>query len=202
MPCGHYYDIGCLRELIQASTRDESLFPPRCCRQDIPRELFEPHLNPSLSALFSEKSIEFGTLKRVYCSKPTCSRFLGPRTTDGSPYVFVCPVRSCSAQTCSRCRQEIRGTAKHACTQIGGVETEIVKLSRKTGWAPCPGCERLIELRAGCFHMTCICKTQVGSGSVVSPLTCCDLPSSYQSFATGAARFGKHVVVHNGMSSI
>lgn len=161
VPCGHHYDIDCLRDLIQASTRDESLFPPQCCQQSIPRGLFEPHLDFSLSALFSEKSIEFGTLKRVYCARPTCSRFLGPRTISGAPYIFICAIKTCCTQTCSRCRQEVKGSAKHTCPSFEKVEKEIVKLSRKTGWAPCPGCERVIELRAGCFHMTCICKTQV-----------------------------------------
>ncbi|CAL1709005.1 unnamed protein product [Somion occarium] len=163
VPCGHSYDLGCLRELVQASTRDESLYPPRCCQQTIPRRLFESHLDPNLSALFSEKSIEFGTLKRVYCAKLACSRFLGPRSTSSTttPYIFVCPVKSCCTRTCSWCRQEVKGHGKHSCAQDQDQDgKQLAKLSQKAGWVSCPGCERVIELHTGCFHMTCICKTQ------------------------------------------
>lgn len=32
-PCRDAYDVGCLVELFRATTVDESLFPPACCRQ-------------------------------------------------------------------------------------------------------------------------------------------------------------------------
>ncbi|KAI6606176.1 hypothetical protein MCOR12_001285 [Pyricularia oryzae] len=34
-PCSHEYCRGCLNSLFQASTLDESLYPPRCCQQRI-----------------------------------------------------------------------------------------------------------------------------------------------------------------------
>ncbi|CAE6381795.1 unnamed protein product [Rhizoctonia solani] len=34
-PCGCFYDRQCLRELFDKATIDESLFPPRCCSQQI-----------------------------------------------------------------------------------------------------------------------------------------------------------------------
>ena len=35
-PCGDEYCRDCLRELFETSYIDETLFPPRCCRQNIP----------------------------------------------------------------------------------------------------------------------------------------------------------------------
>ena len=39
VPCGHEYCHECLQEFFIQSYRDESLFPPRCCRQTIPIDL-------------------------------------------------------------------------------------------------------------------------------------------------------------------
>lgn len=35
-PCDHFYCRFCFHSLVDASTRDESLFPPRCCLEVIP----------------------------------------------------------------------------------------------------------------------------------------------------------------------
>ncbi|KAI0070132.1 hypothetical protein K474DRAFT_1680382 [Panus rudis PR-1116 ss-1] len=163
VPCGHYYDPECLIDLVQASTRDESLYPPRCCQQQIPKAVFAPYMSQSLAVLFSDKSIEFDTLKRVYCAKPTCSRFLGPKSAKA--YVYMCPVVSCSTRTCGHCRAEVTHRGKHTC--IGDTSnsrdketTQLFELGARAGWGNCPGCERMIELQTGCFHMTCLCKTQ------------------------------------------
>ena len=37
--CGHAYCVGCLKELFLSSMQDETLMPPRCCRQEIPIHL-------------------------------------------------------------------------------------------------------------------------------------------------------------------
>ncbi|OSX63329.1 hypothetical protein POSPLADRAFT_1080865, partial [Postia placenta MAD-698-R-SB12] len=36
----------------------------------------------------------------------------------------------------------------------------VLALGETQGWARCPGCETMIELNHGCFHMTCRCKTE------------------------------------------
>ncbi|KAG1739764.1 hypothetical protein EDD22DRAFT_921980 [Suillus occidentalis] len=143
-PCGHFYDIGCITDLFQSATRDESLYPPRCCRQNIPLPQVRPHLTQTVLAEFTLKAQEFGTMKRVYCVAPTCSRFLGPLYEGFLSKVFTCPSPTCNTTTCGKCR-----------------ETEqVLTLSRASGWARCPGCAQMIELNMGCFHMTCRCKTE------------------------------------------
>ena len=146
-------------DLVEASTKEESLYPPRCCRQPIPRSTFQQYMSASLANLFSEKSIEFSTLKRVYCAKPTCSRFLGPRTKGTLPHNYPCSSSDCSTRTCSRCRSEVKPHVLHTC-RPDGPSKQLASLSRKTGWVQCPGCDQMVELLTGCYHMTCICKTQ------------------------------------------
>ncbi|KAJ4266129.1 hypothetical protein NW762_004109 [Fusarium torreyae] len=62
--CSHQYCLQCLNNLAQASLRDESLFPLRCCGQTIPidHRFFSPLLQRQLRA----KKVEFETSDRTY----------------------------------------------------------------------------------------------------------------------------------------
>lgn len=47
---------------------DEILFPPRCCKQKLNLSLVKSHMDDDLPSLLESKSVEFNTLKRVYCA--------------------------------------------------------------------------------------------------------------------------------------
>jgi hypothetical protein len=120
--------------------------------------------------LFAEKQIEFGTLKRVYCAAPRCSRFLGPQQErSGLSWLmptqrYTCePPKGCGMRTCARCKAEVRGIASlHMCSAEDDGSADVLTLARGQGWARCPGCAQMIELNMGCYHMTCRCRTEVG----------------------------------------
>ncbi|CCM00448.1 uncharacterized protein FIBRA_02480 [Fibroporia radiculosa] len=160
LSCGHYYDALCLLALVEASTRDESLFPPSCCGQHIPETSFRQHMPPSLAAIYDEKHAELSTICRVYCASPACSRFLGARADESAPTapVLRCPSASCGAHTCSRCRAAVRSgeTHRHRCG-YDRAQRQLFALASAQGWARCPACEHMIERRSGCFQMTCVC---------------------------------------------
>jgi hypothetical protein len=161
VPCGHHYDIECIASLFLATTRDESLFPPRCCRQLIPLSIVRTYFPPLLLKEFAEKSREFSTIRRVYCANHRCSQFLGPQT-DGTrwlmrgPKVYPC---KCGTATCSKCKTVYYNAVKHSCSyKIDGETEYVLSLGKTEGWARCPGCRAMIELNMGCNHMTCLCK--------------------------------------------
>lgn len=158
LPCGHYYDKTCLLSLVKASTADESLFPPRCCQKPIPKTTFEPFMDGTLATLFSEKTVEFATPKRVYCANSRCSRFLGPKGK-GPHHIYTCPVPGCATRTCSRCRVEVKKHVLHSC-RPDIPSKQLSQLRGKAGWRQCPGCDRLVELESGCYHVVCVCKTE------------------------------------------
>lgn len=162
-PCGHHYDASCALELFAAATRDESLFPPCCCRQEIPLTMIQPSMSASALKTYREKAAEFGTPKRVYCARPACSRFLGAQfeatTASRAAPVLKCPAVGCSTTTCSGCKNEVKSPSSHSCAASDG-DAAVLKLAATSGWARCPGCRTLIELNQGCYHMTCRCKTQ------------------------------------------
>jgi len=156
-PCGHFYDINCITNLFQAATRQESLYPPRCCCQIIPLPHVQKHLTQPLLAEFKLKAREFGTMKRVYCAAPACSRFLGP-LSEVSFKTYACPSPICTTVTCGRCRTKYEKSG-HKCTSDAETES-VLTLSRASGWSRCPGCTQMIELEAGCNHIICPCKTE------------------------------------------
>ncbi|TBU61117.1 hypothetical protein BD310DRAFT_957207 [Dichomitus squalens] len=160
-PCGHYYDTGCMALLLDAAIRDESLFPPKCCQRLIPLASVLGHLSAEQRLTFEAKREEFSVQNRVYCAKPTCSRFLGAQQDRGrrSHASRRCPVPGCGTATCLRCRNEIKAGSKHYCSE-NDLDQSAIALAKDRGWARCPGCSNMVELSLGCYHMTCRCKTE------------------------------------------
>lgn len=149
VPCAHrhHYDPGCLRDLFLLATRDESLMPPRCDGVVISLALARPHLSATEVATFERKAIEFGTANRVYCSKATCSEFLGAVGT--AKVAMAC--RKCASSTCRACKAAWHGTFGLCGTAKD--EEAVAVLVRHFNFQRCPGCQRLVELQHGCFHM-------------------------------------------------
>lgn len=155
-PCGHHYCRACLVDLVDTSTRDESLFPLRCCKnQYFSLDGIAPFLTPRLLALVREKAIEFGTPSghRVYCTNSACSTFLGP--TGDTPTNLVCP--QCATRVCSSCKNPAHGY--EACTENAAV-IELRALALAERWQTCPSCHSIVELSSGCFHITCRCRAE------------------------------------------
>lgn len=155
--CDHHYCRDCIISLVEAFTRDESLFPLRCCQQPIPPEQASTFLNARLRSLFDVKLREFGTpaQTRVYCVLPTCSAFLGSSEAVAAFTAIRCP--QCQSLTCSSCKQA--GHDAGDCSENATVK-ELKALALAEHWQTCPGCHAIVELQHGCYHMTCRCHTQ------------------------------------------
>ena len=141
------------------------MFPPRCCGRPIPLQSVRSHLTRELIQLFEAKTIEFGTPNRVYCSNPRCSRFLaaqqGKAMDHFSSRIRTCLAPGCKAETCISCKAGVdRGTSSFHVCQKDADNQDVLALAKQAEWARCPGCEALVELNLGCFHMTCRCKTE------------------------------------------
>ena len=155
-PCDHYYCRNCLVALVEAFTRDESLFPLRCCQDPIPIAEVLPTLSLALRSLFQRKNAEFSVLTRdrLYCSNHNCSTFLGSSEGRLSLSAIECP--QCRVNTCPRCKESAH--PGDGC----GVSTSneaLQALAKSEGWQTCPGCSAVVELNLGCYHMTCRCRT-------------------------------------------
>ncbi|KEQ81875.1 hypothetical protein M438DRAFT_301409 [Aureobasidium pullulans EXF-150] len=148
-PCNHQYCRDCVTELFQASMIDESLYPPRCCRQVIPLEDAKLVLHPKLVRDFEHKSIELDTKDRTYCFDPRCSTFIPiDHITDN-----IASCADCGRRTCAICK-----VAAHLgdCPRDEALQ-EFLQTADDQGWQRCYSCRRVVDLRTGCNHITCPC---------------------------------------------
>ncbi|KAH6679923.1 hypothetical protein F5X68DRAFT_193001 [Plectosphaerella plurivora] len=151
-PCNHDYCGDCIRTLFRNSLVDESMFPPRCCTLPFSPEESIIILGKELYDAFKAKEIEFGTTDRIYCHDTSCATFIPPSAIEGN----AAKCTQCNAKTCTDCK------AKHhteECKVDPGTQ-QVLDLAAQNGWQRCSECGRIIELKAGCYHMTCPCKAQ------------------------------------------
>ncbi|KAI9722734.1 MAG: hypothetical protein M1812_001665 [Candelaria pacifica] len=99
-PCEHTYCRECIIELFKTSIDDETLFPPRCCRQIITLSSVRDFFDTAFIKIFEMKAIEFGTADRTYCAQRSCATFIPPRQIHGD--LAVCS--SCQQSTCTMCK--------------------------------------------------------------------------------------------------
>ncbi|KPM42271.1 hypothetical protein AK830_g4263 [Neonectria ditissima] len=145
-PCKHEYCRECIIELFSASTRDESLFPPRCCKQPIPLPSVQELLYPKLVEEFQAKELEYGTPNRMYCHRSICSAFVPPQSIEGDTATCV----QCQSRTCVKCKDE---SHDEDCSE-NLITKEFLATAAENGWQQCISCHRMVELITGCNHIS------------------------------------------------
>ncbi|KAI0513282.1 hypothetical protein F5B22DRAFT_247586 [Xylaria bambusicola] len=149
-PCQHEYCRQCLTRLFRDAMVDESLFPPRCCKQPIPLDKSQLFLDANVVLQFRQKALELATPNRTYCHNTSCGAFI-PRVNDPGT-IATCP--DCHRETCTMCKG-----AWHSgdCPNDEHLQ-QVLQLAREQGWQRCRNCWGIVELNQGCYHMTCRCK--------------------------------------------
>lgn len=144
--CRHDYCRNCLDQLFRLSLEDETLFPPRCCRQPIPFRDVRVFLTADTAREFERKRPELETPNRTYCRLPTCSTWIPPRNILND--IGTCP--SCGTATCTICKD-----ATHPGDCPNDETTQmLLQTADASGWQRCFQCRRVVELNYGCNHMT------------------------------------------------
>jgi hypothetical protein len=88
--CSHRYCADCAKKLFMRSTKDEELYPPRCCKQPIPLALVAKNLDAEEVAAFELASVEFTTQNRTYCSNVACGMFIAPDNVEPGSQRATC----------------------------------------------------------------------------------------------------------------
>ena len=145
-PCGDHYCEVCINQLFTMSMKDESLFPPRCCRQPIPLELASRTLGTELEAMFITKSIELTSTNRTYCCQSACGIFIPPSAINNEK----ARCSECDSVTCTICK----GLEHDGDCPANPEHEALMKLAAKEGYQKCYQCKRLVEINTGCNHMT------------------------------------------------
>ncbi|KAL2871417.1 E3 ubiquitin-protein ligase [Aspergillus lucknowensis] len=150
--CSHIYCADCLKTLFLRATKDQSLFPPRCCREEIPLLLVEADMSEHELGEFESAAIEYTTKDRTYCSNIRCGKFIPPSriTADQAE----CDV--CNSSTCTMCKEPYH---QDDCASDPALQATLSLASRE-GWQRCFSCRALVQLGTGCYHMTCKCRAE------------------------------------------
>ena len=164
--CEHKYCRECLQDLFTGSFKDESLFAPRCCGQIIPPDSVQIFLTRAIIDEYAEKNVEFNTKDRTYCAESTCLKFIHPDHINDD--VGTCP--RCNNQTCSLCKSQAHDGTE---CQVDLDKQAVLDLAENNGWRRCNECSNMIELRSGCYHMTCTCGNEFCYRCGVGPWKTC-----------------------------
>lgn len=129
--------------------REESLFPPRCCKRLISLAAADVFFSSNFIKHFEEKSVEFSTVNRVYCAWPICSAFVPPSHIKGD--TGVCP--TCGFWVCTICN----GPPHHGqvCPEDTALSS-LIQTAKQAGRQRSYRCRRVVQLAHGCNHMTCV----------------------------------------------
>jgi IBR (half RING finger) domain-containing protein len=147
VPCSHHYCRPCAVRLFEESITDESLFPPRCCRQVIPLSVVRGFLGFKLVNQFEAISVERNDPYRTYCANPACSAYIFPDMV--KLYVGTCT--SCLDSTCTLCKK-----LAHEGYCRDDEREQVLEMARTEGWRQCFKCRNMIELGVGCNHITSV----------------------------------------------
>ena len=161
-PCAHIYCHGCVISLVEACIRDETLYPIKCCRQPFPVPPLLGLLNIGLRQQFETKCREYRVIpdRRVYCSNPRCSVFLGPSAASGEQgdeEDIICG--TCRTPTCASCKEPSHPN-HHCRTSATDADLALQTLAEREGWQTCPRCRAIVSLSHGCYHITCRCRAE------------------------------------------
>jgi hypothetical protein len=148
--CKHHCCIDCVKDLFMRSTKDESLYPPRCCKQPILPALVTKHMDLDELAIFELATLEYATRDKTYCSNHDCAKFVVPTTLESGTNRASCS--KCGTETCAICKNEYHQGAD--CPEDDPSLEQTRELAREMGWQTCFACDRVIELRTGCNHIT------------------------------------------------
>lgn len=146
--CGHPFCQECTRRLV-LSTRNEALYPPRCCGQVIPPMIVLSVLSYEELQDFSDKAVEYNTQNRVYCADPRCSEFI-PHFDVASGNAN-CP--RCSKITHLQCRSLAH--PGNDCP-VNNEHHKVLEMANTEKWKQCSRCKNMVELLHGCHHITCM----------------------------------------------
>ena len=158
LACKHRMCHTCLKRVFEMSVKDPAHMPPRCCTEEhIPLEHVDKLFDIKFKALWNRKYQEYHTKNRVYCVAPKCGEWIKPshiRTYQGRKYAQC---QRCKTKVCVLCNNKMH--RMQDCPQ----DPEIAKLvaqAKDKGWQRCFNCSAMVELEAGCNHMTCRCMAE------------------------------------------
>ncbi|KAK9079417.1 hypothetical protein SSX86_001088 [Deinandra increscens subsp. villosa] len=168
--CTHQYCCSCMKQHVEVKLVNGVL--PKCphegCGNELRIESCGKFLTPEFTEMMRQRLKEdsIPVTEKVYCPYPKCSTLMSRTEVRGLPKSGD----GFGARTCYKCHgifcikcmipwHENMSCAEYKRrnpTQL--VEKSLLKnLAARNLWRQCNKCKHMIELSAGCYHMTCKC---------------------------------------------
>ncbi|KAK1429525.1 hypothetical protein QVD17_11736 [Tagetes erecta] len=163
--CLHRYCHACMNKHVESKLLIAQL--PNCphdkCRSKLDIKSCKQFLNKNLYDIMSFRLIEAAIppAERVYCPFSKCSALMSKTelqyaasTSSQEPGKRKCS--QCDGVFCMNCK--VPWHDKSECSASQFVDEEMLKsLATSNKWRQCVKCKHMIELAAGCHHITCRC---------------------------------------------
>eukprot|EP00439_Symbiodinium_sp_Y106_P031834 s4426_g3.t2 len=147
------------QQLFTKAVGDMTLWPVRCCRQNIDIGLAQRVLHGHELHVFVERMKEAVAVKKMYCVNPYCSHFLDLDNLPEDHDSYPCP--RCATLLCLACRGAAhRGMSCSEAKESRGTteaDMQLQELAERKGWRKCGKCGVMVQLASGCNHMACRC---------------------------------------------
>ncbi|GES63562.1 Zinc finger, C6HC-type [Aspergillus terreus] len=146
--CRHAFCHDCTRQMFLGATKDEELYPPRCCGHIVTPGIAMRVLDYAELRSFSEKAMEYSAKDRVYCADATCSKFIPPFAIQDE--LATCP--ECHQQTHVPCRSLAH---PHVDCPMDVALHDVLDMAEAQHWRRCYHCRAMVELQHGCGKEFC-----------------------------------------------
>ncbi|XP_016487510.1 E3 ubiquitin-protein ligase RSL1 [Nicotiana tabacum] len=171
--CRHRYCVSCMKQHVEVKLLHGML--PKCphadCNSDLKLSSCSKFLTPKLIDMMKQriKEASIPVTEKVYCPYPKCSALMSKSDVlEYSKGDFVvaerCGIRKCTTCNglfCIDCKVPWHsGITCFEYRRRNPNPPEDVKLKNLAAvnlWRQCIKCNHMIELAAGCYHMTCRC---------------------------------------------
>ncbi|KAI3822477.1 hypothetical protein L1987_10074 [Smallanthus sonchifolius] len=168
--CTHRYCYSCMKQHVEVKLLNGAL--PKCPHEGCGNELRIESCEKFLTLKFTEmmrqrlKEDSIPVTEKVYCPYPKCSTLMSRTELFKLPTLaFGFGARKCYkcyGIFCINCR--VPWHENMTCTEYKKrnpttlvEESKLKNLAAMNLWRQCIKCKHMIELAAGCYHMTCRC---------------------------------------------
>lgn len=166
-PCGaHHYCSRCLLRMARIGIKDRTQLPLHCCKHEVkPGNAVDVAVGQLLPEAQREKYQEAMLLKFakdvMYCPQHDCGALIVLDELNNSSLDANGPIGcpKCCHPLCHRCKSEWH--AGMTCDQYHYISAKsrdaFTRFCRDMRWMRCFECGHVVEKRAGCNHITCVC---------------------------------------------
>uniref|UniRef100_A0A251SSY9 RBR-type E3 ubiquitin transferase n=1 Tax=Helianthus annuus TaxID=4232 RepID=A0A251SSY9_HELAN len=168
--CTHRYCYSCMKQHVEVKLLNGML--PKCPHEDCGVELriesCEKFLDPRFTEMMRQRLKEdsIPVTEKVYCPNPRCSTLMSTKEAlRNLVLVYGFGARTCyncHGNFCVYCR--VPWHENITCEEYKRrnptplvEESKLKSLAARNLWRQCIKCKHMIELAAGCYHMTCRC---------------------------------------------